>query len=189
MLSDSVGKIAYLSGRDDSMKDAQYCTVLDGRTVPTKPVEFEIIQGSLIRDFAGNDRSMLIVSEKVLSLFVTSGFSGWREYPVRLFGRDGKGIRAKYHGLSVIGRTGRLDSRRSVTKWYNCRDGRKTIAGIRGLYFDVRQWDGSDIFMFKDNDVGGVIVTKRVIAALKTSKSTGWESVPVLKFTMGVQNP
>ena len=88
--------------------------------------------------------------------------------------------------MSITGRAGCLDRQRSVTKW-DVYDDHKWIAGMRGLYFDVRQWDGSDLFMLRDSDVGCVIVTTRLVAALKLSKITGWDSVPVLKFRMGVQ--
>ena len=53
---------------------------------------------------------------------------------------------------------------------------------MRGLYFNLSKWDGSDWFMFDDEDMGFVVVTRRTIDLLRSIKATGWYSIPVLKF-------
>ena len=58
--------------------------------------------------------NVIIVSAKVVELFVQRGLSGWGTYPVRVTGKDGEEI-GGYSGLCITGRCGCLPISHAAT--------------------------------------------------------------------------
>lgn len=106
----------------------------------------------------------IIMSERVRSLL--DAFSGWKPYPVEVWGRDGTTF-GGYNGLAVQGRCGFIETARSLPFEKTMPGGR--FIWFRGLYFDPATWDGSDIFMPMDK-VGWVFVVESVRTAFLRSK-------------------
>jgi hypothetical protein len=173
--------------RGGNLNGAYYFALLKGTQGANAPAQLDVVEGRSMTDLIGNDASLVIVSKTVKELLIASKFTGWREYPVRLYGRNGAPINAEYTGLSIVGRAGYYDRERSVTKWQVGKDGSRTISSMNGIYFDPGEWDGSDLFVFKDEDSRLVLATTRLINALKGIQATGWISCPVLEYRMGSQ--
>lgn len=110
----------------------------------------------------------VLVSDRVIDILKDSQFSGWRTYPINLFGKDSAHIPG-YHGLAVPGRCGPIDDSQSVKidKIYP--------GGIfpawRGLFFDPATWDGSDVFM-PAGEGGWILVVEAVKLAFEKAKVT-----------------
>ena len=108
----------------------------------------------------------VLISDRVVTLLSRARARGWNAYEVALHGKGGEAI-GGYHGLSVHGRCGEIDNSRSVEvpKVYP--------AGVfpvwRGLYFDPRTWDGSDVFMSLGGE-GWIFVVEGVKQALEKAK-------------------
>ena len=87
--------------------------------------------------------------------------SGWSRYPVEVFDQVGR-LQSGYHGLAVTGAVCKADYGRSsvVTKPPQTPRGRSYDV-YRGLYFEMDQWDGSDMFW-----VDGVRVVVRRVRGL-----------------------
>jgi hypothetical protein len=108
----------------------------------------------------------VIAHERVVRLLEDGGFSGWKTYPVQLFGKDGAPI-SGYHGLSVHGRCGPIENDRSETvdRTFPAR-----VSPVwRGLYFDPTTWDGSDVFM-PAGKVGWIFAVEAVKRAFAKAK-------------------
>lgn len=107
-----------------------------------------------------------LISNRVVDLFTSEGFTGWVTYPVELLGKHGELIEG-YHGLAVDGRCGTIDDTRSV------RFEKQYPGGIfpcwRGYYFDEKSWDGSHIFVPDDGSVR-IFMLDEVRRALKRAK-------------------
>lgn len=116
-----------------------------------------------------------LISDRVLGILKREGFTGWRTYPIRLFGKNGARI-SGYHGLAIHGRCGPLDDSRSVKRdtvypggvfpeWY-------------GLFFDPTTWDGSDLFMTSSPQTW-LFVVEAVKRAFEKAKVTNVKFTPL----------
>lgn len=110
-----------------------------------------------------------ILSERVMNLLRENNITGWESTPVRIDGQD----ELKYEVLMIKGRCGDFDYSKSNVIWKQFPGG--LFPWIRGLYFDLDTWDGSD--MFVPNGTAHLIVTKKVKQLLTKNK------VKNLKFT------
>jgi hypothetical protein len=108
----------------------------------------------------------VIVSNRVISLFLTERFDGWDTYEVALSGKSGEQI-AGYCGLVVHGRCGLIDNSLS-TKFEKTMPG-GVFSSWRGLYFDPETWDGSDMFM-PEGGSGWIFVVGAVKDAFEKAK-------------------
>ncbi|HVG64323.1 MAG TPA: hypothetical protein VNA24_37525 [Hyalangium sp.] len=85
----------------------------------------------------------VIISESVVQLLRSHGFTGWSLYDVSVRDKQGQPILG-YSGLAITGRCGKIDYARTVVV------PRVYPAGIfpigKGLLFDPESWDGSDLF-------------------------------------------
>jgi len=136
-----------------------------GELDPSQPV--------IARWFMGGDKpediiwtdsgTPVLLSDRMLDLFLTEGFTGWSTYDVKLFSKNHKTIPG-YSGLVVKGRCGPIDDSlsRKVAKKFPAR-----ISTVwKGLYFDPSTWDGSDFFMPEGNN-GWIIIVEKVKRALE----------------------
>lgn len=68
------------------------------------PMEMRISEGKRMYDIVGfQDTSNFAISEKLYTLLVQNGFTGWRHYDIRI-----AGTQQKYYGFQVTGRCGKL---------------------------------------------------------------------------------
>jgi hypothetical protein len=108
----------------------------------------------------------IIISDSVVNLLRTHGFTGWSLYPVAVRNKQGKTVPG-YSGLAVTGRCGDIDFSMSV------KIPRIRPAGIfpvlKGLLFDPASWDGSDFFMPARRS-GHVFVVEKVKKAFEKAK-------------------
>jgi hypothetical protein len=101
-------------------------------------------------------------------------------YPVGLEADDGTEV-AGYSGLVVSGRYGAIDNTRSVQVEKVVVGNPKGHAPVwKGLYFDEKSWDGSDIF--RPSGTGYIFVTEKVRAALDRAKVTNLTCTALADF-------
>lgn len=141
--------------------------------IPPERIELHWSMGRLKpADIIGTELSiLLIVSEKVKRILESEKITGWKTYPVSIFGKDHTEVPG-YHGLSIFGRCGQIDNRQSV------KIDKVFPGGIfpvwRGLFFDPGSWDGSDFFM-PDEESGHVFVSEKVKSALEKAQANNIE--------------
>lgn len=134
-------------------------------------VKFEITKGATPADFLYNSSLLVIISDRVKDIW--NNFRWIEYYDVEITNRS---IPFKYHGVSVIGKGGSLNYRKSKARYYTEKGGTRVIMGLKGIYFYEDQWDGSDIFYIDDIPLS-YLVTNRVVSAMKNSKITNCEYV------------
>jgi hypothetical protein len=154
-----------------SQEDFRDCfTIFRAERTPPAPLEVRHAMGrNKPSDFVyASAVYPIMISDRVLGILQGGGFTGWRTYPIHLYGKDGARVPG-YHGLAIHGRCGFIDDSRSVKldkiypggvfpAWY-------------GLYFDPESWDGSDLFMTA-GETAYVIVVDAVKRALEKAKIT-----------------
>lgn len=114
--------------------------------------------------------SPFLVSADLVAALRAAAISGWGTYPVVLRGKSGKRL-AGYTGFLVRGRCGQIDFSRGVRTQKKFPGGMFPI--LRGVGFEEKSWDGSDIFMpasGEDGEGSGFIFVteraKKVIARI-----------------------
>ncbi|RKQ88366.1 hypothetical protein C8N24_6408 [Solirubrobacter pauli] len=86
-----------------------------------------------------------------------------------------------YAALAVLGRAGAIDRSLSEPVTIDAPIAAGTaMKGLRGLYFGLDQWDGSDVF--SPEGAFTVIVTDRVRHAITAAKLTNVRFLSVLEF-------
>jgi len=109
----------------------------------------------------------VLVSERIHSIFLEHGISGWSSYRVSLHGKNAEPI-SGYFGLVINGRCGAIDNSKSqqISKRFPAKNSKVW----KGIFFDPSSWDGSDLFMpsgrngwiFATNDVKQVIEKEKI---------------------------
>ena len=153
-----------------------------GRIRPRKEIIIEARSGGRAGDFLWNDYLLHIASGRAIKEFDRNGFSGYSTYPVTIT-RRGKKL-GNYRGVSVLGRAGPIDEKRSRAKRFKRNDG--TQGGIRaidGLQFDPRNWDGSDIFCL--DDCNALLMVERVWRSLEADGLTNFRAKRLSEFGFG----
>jgi hypothetical protein len=121
---------------------------------------------------------VVIVSDSVVQLLRSHGFTGWSLYDVSVQDKQGQLIPG-YSGLAITGRCGQIDYTRTnvVPRIYP--------AGIfpigKGLLFDPESWDGSDLFMPAGN-VGHKLMVERVKKAFERAKIRNVSFTPLDQY-------
>lgn len=118
----------------------------------------------------------ILVSDRVVSLLSDRGFRGWSSYQVRLVGKRGEEIEG-YSGLAIHGRCGPIDDAKSVEVPQIYPGG--VFPAWKGLYFDARTWDGSDVFLPADGTRRILVVeaVKRAFAEARV-KNVAFNPLP-----------
>jgi len=170
----------WLFVRERGTVTGSYFDYLRGIRRPKKPIVFDVKMGRSETDVLGNASGMCIVSNEVIQLWKAENITGWDTFPVQIFDRTGNSLSKRYSGITVKGRAGKLDYNRSGAKTYLDENDEEVILSMEAIYFDLRKWDGSDIFLLDDGN--WVLVTRRVIDLMKREKLTGWLATPIKKF-------
>lgn len=84
----------------------------------------------------------------VVERMLRDGIQGFSTYSASLLGKNGKVING-YMGWIVSGRCDPINYERSHEFVTDLGGGETTE--LRGLFFDEQSWDGSDVFMCRDN--------------------------------------
>jgi len=120
----------------------------------------------------------IIISDSVVSLLRTHGFTGWSLYPVTVQNKQKQTVPG-YSGLAITGRCGNLDDSMSVEV------PRIFPAGIfpvwKGLLFEPTSWDGSDLFMPAQR-FSFVFVVEAVKNAFERAKIRNVKFTPLDQF-------
>jgi hypothetical protein len=120
----------------------------------------------------------IIISDSVVQLLRSHGFTGWSLYEVSVHDKQGQMIPG-YHGLSITGRCGKIDWTKGVEV------PRIFPGGIfpvwKGLFFDPESWDGSDLFMPSELK-GYVFVVEDVKKAFERAKIRNVDFTPLDQF-------
>ncbi len=119
-----------------------------------------------------------IVSDSVVQLLRSHGFTGWSLYDVSVRDKQGQLIPG-YSGLAITGRCGKIDYTRTVVV------PRVYPAGIfpigKGLLFDPESWDGSDLFT-PAGKVGYMFVVEDVKKAFERAKIRNVSFTPLDQY-------
>lgn len=140
-----------------------------GDVRPAKPLSFHRCEGYHATDLIGTTHGLFLISDRVVDALQRGAFTGWTTYAVEVRGPGGRHIRG-YHGLAVTGRCGPLDESRSEKAILRPPPGGQAMPGLRGVYFDLGTWDGSDIFA--PEGTTATFVVERVKTALQAIKVT-----------------
>lgn len=161
--------------------DLDDIAIFCGDERPEKPIIFRHESGGKPRDLISTTYVTLkLYSDRVIEILKDHGFSGWKTYPVEVYGK--KGVRIDgYHGLAVTGRCGEID-------WSRGRKERRPapVPGGSaydvwiGMYFDPETWDGSDLFV--PEGMTCTIVTEAVKDALTAAKVSNISMRPLTQF-------
>ncbi len=106
---------------------------------------------------------LYLISDRFKNVLENSGITGWKSYPISLFGKKGNPIEG-YNGFSITGRAGEMQKFNQLPSEYGY------SADSAGYYFDIETWDGSDLF----NTEGSwhIIASERFIKVLEENKIT-----------------
>lgn len=139
----------------------------------TFPVFFHHCDGKRLRDLLDmRYPHMFLISQRLKDLLENNGITGWKTYPIRLFDKKNKEIFG-YYGFTVTGRGGALVRKLPAESF-----GQLWKEPIENRIYDVRQWDGSDIFFAYRR----IIVTQRVMLLLKRYKIDAVEFRPIEEY-------
>ena len=155
---------------DSSFEDGDLDLLL-GTVRPDIPIVFDRSSGRKVFDCVYTTFvTLVLVSNRVVDLFARNEFTGWSVYPVEIYGHKGERLLG-YHGLSVTGRAGPLDSSLSEPWMFPAPTPQgKPHKGLKGLYFQPETWDGSDIFC--PEGTAYKVVTERVKKAIEQNEIT-----------------
>jgi hypothetical protein len=98
----------------------------------------------------------LLISNRLRELLLENNVTGWKSWPCHIVGKHGEDY--EYHFLGVSGQCGPI--KHNVDSIVSRKSGLIDVEYVRGMYFDLSEWDGSDICM--PNRTGHRIVTKKV---------------------------
>jgi hypothetical protein len=120
----------------------------------------------------------IIISDSVVQILRSHGFTGWSLYDVHVQGKQGQSIPG-YSGLAFPGRCGPIDFSRSVKVPRIRRSGVIRPLHI-GMLFDPASWDGSDLFVPAGKNSWKLVV-QEVKEAFEKAKVRNIEFTPLDK--------
>src|SRR5690606_69056 len=130
----------------------------------------------------------LIVSEKVIKLFISNSISGWKTYDVEIRTKKNELIDQKYYGLIITGRCGFRDY--STSSIVMDTIGITTEPHLSGIYFKDDFWDGSDLFMCNPDEMGQTnmfrFCNEKVVQLMKKEKIKNIEFERLTDITMSI---
>jgi len=144
-------------------------------------VEIEIDAGTTPSDFLWNSHNLIIASQKVIDLWKELG--DFETYWVKI---GGKASPAGYTGVVFLGKGGSFDPVRSKVVYSQSLndEGKPAIMKIKGFYFDVSKWDGSNLFRV-DGFPHLHLATEQVVRVMRKAKITNCYYQPLEEFRYG----
>lgn len=159
--------------------DLPFSDLFLGVVQPPSRIAFRLDAGRKAYDLVGTTTGILrLLSARFVATLRDVGASGWNAVPVDILPSRGTADDAAYHMLTVTGRCGPLDQRRTRivrreapnprgAPWYD----------ELGAFFDPDSWDGSDVFAPEGTAI--VCVTPRVAGAITRAALTNVRLTPV----------
>lgn len=139
----------------------------------TFPVVFKQEYGKKLNDMLGIGwPGIYLISDKMCSILEENQFTGWKTYPILLLDKKCNIVKG-YQGLSITGRCGSIDYKKSKIIEKSTVEGGPISKYYIGLHVGLDKWDGSDFFL--PVQFHGTIITSRVAEALKKNKLTNIE--------------
>lgn len=138
---------------------------------PPSPLVFERLRGEVPFDLiATGYSSVYLLSDRAIALLRSEHITGWTTFPTEVYGRRREPING-YCGLALTGRCGPIENQLSKLVWRDppVPEG-QGYQVRRGLYFDLKSWDGSDMCIPEGS--GFKLVVKRVKEAFQRAKLT-----------------
>ncbi|MEK6974621.1 MAG: hypothetical protein AABW41_05290 [Nanoarchaeota archaeon] len=135
--------------------------------IKKRKVKFIIRSGTTPGDIIGGTPVLNLFSERFVNLLKENKIKSFKNYPV-IF--DSKyDITTKYYYLEFPSKFSEILLKgKSKHHIYVTDKGEMAKFGQKGLYFDLQEWDGSDIFGIKNTSL--VIVTKRLKVLIERAK-------------------
>lgn len=160
-----------------SQVDLDERRLMFGGVIPG-PLPLRRYAGRRVYDFVNAGPLAHLVSPRVVEVLEGIGATGWTTTPITGYveGLDG------YAMLVVTGRCGDQDVGRAERTLTAGDEGRTPMPVFRGFYFESDEWDGSDVF--STSPAGFLMVTDRVVDALKAAKITNFEVEPLTAFEL-----
>jgi hypothetical protein len=119
-----------------------------GELTPKRPVNIRHYMGSEPKDVVWTTFiSPIIFHNRIIELLIAKRFSGWSTYPVIVYGKKGE-VFEGYSGMAIKGRCGPIDKSKSEVVQRDYPGGKFPV--LKGIFFDLKSWDGSDFFMSSD---------------------------------------
>lgn len=143
------------------------------------PISFKHVSGHKYTDFLNPGGFFSIVSEKVTKLLEENNITGWKTFPIKAKHKNGSEING-YIGLSITGKTGKFDKSQSEIIRKRTVENGPEIDFYKGLYFDMTEWDGNDLFIPKETAF--FIMTKKVYEVFKKNKISNVNLKPTDKI-------
>ena len=156
---------------NDKLEWDTNCRIVKGDYTGVElPIKFTQSSGKKWTDVLNpNSVSMYVVSERFIELLAENGVTGWKNYPIIIFDKEGKEV-SGYTGFSVIGKCGKIDYSQSTIIEKRLVPEGPLGKYYKGLYIGLDKWDGSDFFLPEKNL--GIIITSKAADVLKKSKFT-----------------
>jgi hypothetical protein len=170
-ISDALDNDALRVKMETRMDEDEDVSLKRGELRPAVPVCFRQYMGGRLKDLIGSGGGQFMISNRLADTLRAGKFTGWSTYPAKIFGKKGEEITG-YNGLAITGRCAEIDESRSE-KVEELPGGKFRI--MRGMFFDEKDWDGSDIFMI--GVAGQICVKQKVYEAITSLKPTN------IKFT------
>jgi hypothetical protein len=141
-------------------------------------IHINIVEGTEPGNFLWVGFPLIIVSTNVLEVW--EKYEKFETYSV-VIGKTPSPV--KYTGVIFLGRGGPFDHKKSKAVYSKNLDsmGRPALLKQEGMYFDVNQWDRSDLFTI-DEFPCVPVVTERAIKAMKEAKLTNCKYVSLEEY-------
>lgn len=120
--------------------------------------------------------SLLVIHESVGAVLRDEEFVGWRSVPIPVFSKAAKPCFG-YEAVMITGRCGPLRKEKSRVVRERVPAGFMRDV-VRGLVFDIEEWDGSDFFLFTSGE-RFILTTPRVqeVFGVEGIRGVAFESV------------
>ncbi|MDR1591774.1 MAG: hypothetical protein LBS16_02670 [Prevotellaceae bacterium] len=153
------------------LPNINYYDLFLGKLSPYQDIKYKYYMGraNAVDVISTGKAYIYLLSKRVISLMHENDITGWKTYPVTLYGRE-QNIINGYSLLAITGRCGNIDwSRSDIVKKQLAPDV-PFVDVLRGMYFDPETWDGSDFFGIEGQ--GYILVTQKVRNLFEKNKIT-----------------
>jgi hypothetical protein len=154
--------------------------IIRGESTINTVIDYYQFMGTKMYDLVGSGYSGLyLLSHKITNLLYESNITGWKNYPVILHDKKGNIIDG-YSLFAIIGRCGAIDWSKSEKFQKKFVPHAPFANMIRGAYFDIDTWDGSDIFLAEGTL--HMFVTRKVRNLLVKNKITNVDLTNITQY-------
>jgi len=163
---------------DDWLGRSEATRLLRGQLPPQLPLKLRPAMGGRFVDLIWSTFTPIkIISQHLVDLLTTYGFTGWSIYDVEVRDKEGQ-IKPNYHGLAITAKAGEHDLRRvQEIEKPPVVPGGPSYIDLKGMFFEDDEWDGSDFSLIGDTITH--IVTEQVVQAFRRAKIRNVDFIPL----------